>query len=342
MRRSKSGETDTLARHGKAIALLSGGLDSALAVALMTAQGMDVEGVFFSSPFCQCSRNGKCQAIDMARALGIRLKMITKDEEYIEVVRKPRHGYGRGLNPCIDCRIFMLRKAKEYAEKVGASIIVTGEVLGERPMSQHRRALEVIEKEAGLKGRILRPLSAKLLPETEAEENGLVDRDKLLDISGRSRKRQIELAKNLKIKGYACPAGGCLLTDKHFARRLRDLFNNKKRVALEDIELLKIGRHFRHGPSKIVVGRNEDENKRLLGLKKENEYHFEVSACGSPITLLQGPESEEAVKIAAVLTAHYSDCKDDQVLVMYGKEKLDKTIGISRIGAEEVDKLRIA
>lgn len=342
MYRSDGSEARTLTRHKRAVALLSGGLDSALAVALTIRQGVDVEAVFFSSPFCQCNRKGGCQAVDVARTLGIKLKIIMKDEEYLEVVRKPKHGYGRGLNPCIDCRIFMLRKAKLYAEEVGASLIVTGEVLGERPMSQHRRALELVEREAGLEGRILRPLSAKLLPKTEAEKTGLVKREELLDISGRSRKRQIELAENLGIAGYSCPAGGCLLTDKNFARKLRDLFKNMEKVTMRDVELLKVGRHFRYGPNKIVVGRNEDENRRLLDLKGKSEHHFEVPGYGSPVTLLQGPESQEAVRVAASLTAYYSDCKDYSILVKYGRENLDNTISVSRISREEVDKLRIA
>lgn len=341
MRRFKSTATHILTRRKKALALLSGGLDSTLAVALLIKQGVDVEGVFFSSPFCQCNRKGSCQVISVAEVLGIRLKMLRKDEEYIEVVRKPKHGYGKGMNPCIDCRIFMLRKAEEYAREIGASLFITGEVLGERPMSQHRRALDMIDKEAGLEGRILRPLSAKLLPETEAEKNGLVDRNQLLDISGRSRRRQIELAKNLELKGYSCPAGGCLLTDKHFVRRLKDLFKNMEKVTVQDIELLRIGRHFRVGPSKIVVGRDEDENKRLLDLKKESDYYFEVPECGSPITLLVGPKSEEAIMTAATLTLHYSDCRGNQTLVTYGKQNLDSAINVNQISKDEVDKLRV-
>ncbi len=338
----KSIETRTLVGTKKALALLSGGLDSTLAVALLTKQDIDVEGIFFSSPFCKCNRKGSCQAVDVARALGIRLKMITKDEEYLEVVRKPKHGYGKGMNPCIDCRIFMLRKAKEYADEMGASLIVTGEVLDERPMSQHRRALDLIEKESGLTGRILRPLSAKLLPETEAEKSGLVNRDQLLDISGRSRKRQIELAKNFNITGYACPAGGCLLTDPPFARRLKDLFKNTKKVTMRDIELLKVGRHFRRGSSKIIVGRDEDENKRLLTLKREDDYFFEIQGSGSPITLLQSPVSQGAIETAAALTLYYSDCKESRGVVTYGKERLDRNISIFFISKEEVDRLRIS
>ena len=235
----------------------------------------------------------------------------------------------------------MLRKAKEHAKKVGASFIITGEVLGERPMSQHRKALEVIEKKSGLEGLILRPLSAKLLPETEIEKKGIVNRDRLLDISGRSRKRQIQLAKHLRIKGYACPAGGCLLTDKNFANRLRDLFRTRRNVTTMDVELLKIGRHFRYGSSKIVVGRNEDENNRLLHLKKRSDFYLEVSRYGSPITVVQGQASKKTLEIAASLTAYFSDCKDVVAPVMYGKAKLNKKMRVPRISEEDVTKLRV-
>jgi tRNA U34 2-thiouridine synthase MnmA/TrmU len=283
----------------------------------------------------------RCQASEVARELGIKLKIMTKDREFIKIVRKPKHGYGKGLNPCIDCKILMLKEAKRYAEKVGAYFIVTGEVLGERPMSQHRRALEIIEREAGLKGRILRPLSARLLPETDVERDGTVERDKLLDIVGRQRKRQLETAKILGVTKYASPAGGCLLTDKYFSKRLRDLFRNSDNVTPRDIKLLKIGRHFRCGPNKIIVGRNEEENRLLLTLKRKSEYHFEVADCGSPITLLQGPVSEVAIRTAAALTAHYSDSEGSPVTVMYGKEEMNRKIDVTPISESDVRRLRI-
>jgi len=324
----------------KALALLSGGLDSTLAVKLLLDQGIEVEALNFVSPFCLCGRGG-CGASGVADRFHVPLKVISVGEDYLRVVRRPKHGYGKNMNPCIDCRIFMLKKAKKYAGETRAAFIFTGEVLDERPMSQHFEALRMIEEEAGLKNRILRPLSAKLLPETSIEKRGLVDRHKLLDIQGRSRKKQIELAKAFSIADYPCPAGGCLLTYKEFADKVRDLFKYQKRVTLKDIALLKLGRHLRFEENKIIVGRNEPENKTLLQMKSRSDYYFEVPNCGSPITILQGTKTKAAIEKAAALTAYYSDEKSSEVLVKFGKDSLDKTIKVARPSKEEVEKLRI-
>jgi tRNA-specific 2-thiouridylase len=324
----------------KALALLSGGLDSTLATRIVLDQGIEVEAVNFVSPFCLCEKGG-CGAVGVAKKFNIPLKVVSVGKDYLKMIRNPKHGYGRNMNPCIDCRIFMLRWAKKYAKEVGASFIFTGEVLGERPMSQHRQALEIIEKEAGLKGKILRPLSAKILPRTEAEEKGWMNRDKLLDIRGRSRKRQIETAREFNITDYPCPAGGCLLTYKEFAEKLRDLFEHKKRVTIEDVNLLKVGRHFRFEESKILVGRNESENKTLLQSKAKNDYCFEAQQCGSPITLLQGPKTRKAIKTAAGLTAYYSDWKTGEVSVKFNHGNMEKSIFVSIPSREEVERLRV-
>jgi tRNA-specific 2-thiouridylase len=257
------------------------------------------------------------------------------------MLRKPKHGYGRNMNPCIDCRIFIVKKAKKYAKEIGASFIFTGEVLDERPMSQHSRAMKIIEEEAGLKGKILRPLSAKLLPETVMEKKGLVNREKLLDIRGRSRKPQIKLAAGFNIKDYPSPAGGCLLTCKEYADKLRDLFKHKKRCSMADVSLLKAGRHFRFGENKIIVGRNEAENNLLAAEKAQNDYYFEVPDVGSPITILQGAKTKKTIRAAAALTAFYSDVKGDKVTVNFGRERIDKSIIVSAPTRAEVEKLRI-
>jgi tRNA U34 2-thiouridine synthase MnmA/TrmU len=235
----------------------------------------------------------------------------------------------------------MLKKAKKYAQEAGASFIFTGEVLDERPMSQHFKAMKIIEEEAGLENEILRPLSAKLLPETTVEKRGIVDRRKLLDIQGRSRKRQIRLAKEFSISDYPCPAGGCLLTYKEFADKVKDLFEYRRRVTMKDIALLKLGRHFRFEKSKIIVGRNESENQALSQTKSSTDYFFEVPKCGSPITILQGRKTKVAIEKAAALTAYYSDRKDAQVRVRFGKKSLDRATEVFRLNKEEVEKLRI-
>ncbi len=218
-------------------------------------------------------------------------------------------------------------------KKSGAKFIFTGEVLNQRPMSQYKKALDIIEKESGLKGLILRPLSAKLLPETIPEKKGWINRDKLLAIKGRSRKEQISLANKFNLN-YPCPAGGCLLTEKEFAKKIRDLFKHKKKINSDDMKLLKLGRHFRL-KDKIIVGRNERENKMLLKLKGKSIV-FEVPDIGSPTTLLQG-KSKKAIKVAAQLTAFYSDNKDKKVRVNYN----GKSIVVNQINKEEVEKLRI-
>ncbi len=324
----------------KALALLSGGLDSTLAVSLVQDQGIDVVAVNFVSPFCLCGRGG-CGAAGIAEQLQIPLKTISLGEEYLAIVKSPKYGYGKNMNPCIDCRILMFKKAKNYAEEIGASFLLTGEVLDERPMSQHRKALYIIEKEAELEGKIVRPLSAKLLPMTEAEKKGWIDKEKLLGIRGRSRKKQIELVKEFGIKDYPCPAGGCLLTNKEYAAKMRDLFEHEKKMSIKDALLLKIGRHFRFEESRIIVGRNETENERLRNLKDIDDYSFEVPDCGSPLTLLQGSKKEKAIETAAALTARYSDSKEKEIIVRFGVQEMNKTITTSKLSSEEIEQLRI-
>jgi tRNA-specific 2-thiouridylase len=325
----------------KALALFSGGLDSILAIKLILNQGIEVVALNFASPFCLCEKGG-CDVSEAAKRLGVSLKVVNADDEYLKMVRKPKHGYGKNMNPCIDCRTFIVKKAKKCAEEIDASFIFTGEVLGERPMSQHFKAMKIIEEEAGLKGEILRPLSARLLPETVVEKKGLVDRKKLLGIRGRSRKPQIKLAEEFNVTDYPGPAGGCLLTYKEYADKLRDLFQHKKRVSMADVASLKVGRHFRFGRNKIIVGRNEAENKLLTAKRGRNDYYFEVPDIGSPITVLQGAKTKKAIRAAGKLTAFYSDAKDGEVDVNFGREKLDRSVTVSVPARDEVERLRVA
>ncbi len=324
----------------KALALLSGGLDSILATKMILNQGIDVVAFNVRSPFCLCKKGG-CAAVDASKQLNIPLKVVLAGNDYLRMLRNPKHGYGRNMNPCIDCRIFLFKKAKKYAREIKADFIFTGEVLDERPMSQHYPAMRLIEKEAGLDGRILRPLSAKVLPETLVEKKGLVDRAKLLDLQGRSRKPQFKLAQEFSIKDFPCPSGGCLLTYKQYADKLRDLLNHKKRVSLKDISLLKVGRHFRLGENKVIVGRNESENKFLTAQKAPSDFCFELPVIVGPITILKGPKTKKAVKAAAELTAFYSDAKVGEVKVGFGREKLDKSIMVNVPKKEFVDSLWI-
>lgn len=253
----------------KAVALFSGGLDSILAIKIIQAQGIEVIGVNFKSPFF-----GLDKALVIAKDLNVNLEVIDITEELLKILKEPKHGFGKNMNPCIDCHALMFKKAGEYMTKIGAFFILSGEVLGERPMSQNRSSLSIIERESGFEGRILRPLSALLLPETIPEKEGLVERNKLLDISGRSRKRQIELAANMGIENYPSPAGGCKLTEPAFSKRLKDLFTQEK-YSLEEIELLKLGRHFRLGRDvKLVVGRNKNENEKIQKFFSRRRFTF--------------------------------------------------------------------
>jgi tRNA U34 2-thiouridine synthase MnmA/TrmU len=324
----------------KALGLLSGGLDSILATEIIQKQGIEVTAFNVRSPFCLCKKDG-CAAVDAAKQLNVPLKVVAAGNDYLRMLRNPKHGYGRNMNPCIDCRIFLMRKAKRYAEEIGAAFIFTGEVLDERPMSQHYPAMMLIEKEGGLKGKVLRPLSARLLPETEAEKKGLVDRSKLMDIQGRSRKLQFKLAEEFSIKDYPCPAGGCLLTCEEYAKKIRDLFTYKKHVSMSDIALLRVGRHFREGKNKIVVGRNEAENKLLVARKTPSEYHFELPTIVGPTTILQGPKTKKAIEVAAKLTAYYSDAKTGEVKVNFGRATLEKSLTVAVPTEAEVEKMRV-
>lgn len=296
----------------RALGLLSGGLDSVLAIRLVLDQGIPLTAFNVVTPFIseRCDYAG-----DIARQFGIPLIRLDAGDDYLELVRNPRYGYGKRMNPCLDCRIYMLRRAKEVARQAGASYIVTGDVLGERPMTQFGRSLEIQDKEADLEGLILRPLSAQLLPTTVPEREGWVDRSRLLGIRGRSRKPQLALAFELGIAGYRFPDGGCRLTNKEYSGRFRELLDNRDSVGRRDVQLLKIGRHFYHRQTRIIVGRNRRENELLLRFKNADEFVLEVPGCGSPITVIEGAGDDATLAFAAGLTARYSDAESTPVSV---------------------------
>jgi len=325
----------------RAISLFSGGLDSILATELIRRQGIEVVAFNVKTPFGIPKKDGVTEATQAAEQLKLPLKVLCVDKEYIKMLRNPKYGYGKNLNPCVDCKIFILKKAKQYAKEIGADFLFTGEVLGERPMSQHGPALKAIENEAGLKGKLLRPLSAKLLTETTVEKKGLVDRNKLLAIQGRSRKPQFALAKEYDITVYPSPAGGCLLTCEEYSKKLRDLFEHKKRLSMVDVALLRVGRHFRVGKNKIIVGRNEEENKFLVANKAKSDYCFELPTIVGPVSLLQGTKTKRAVETAAKLTAFYSDAKTQEATVKFGRDKLDGVVTVKLPQRVDVDKLRV-
>ena len=293
----------------QAITLLSGGLDSILATRVILDQGVEAKALNFVSVFCTCTPKGSsCSVARTAvQQLGICLKVVNTSEEFLEFVKDPKHGYGRNLNPCLDCRILMFRKAREYMRETGASFLVTGEVLGERPMSQRRDAMRLIEKEAGVQGLVVRPLSAALLEPSIPEREGWIDRGKLLSISGRCRKPQMELASGYGIADYPCPAGGCRLTDAGFAERMRDLMKHMPEFSLNDVQLLKVGRHFRLSPSaKAIVGRDEEENKTLRSLSRPFDASLEVLDLTGPLTIVRGQACREELLLSAAITARYS------------------------------------
>ncbi|MFQ5455447.1 MAG: hypothetical protein ACE5EA_04470 [Nitrospirota bacterium] len=294
----------------RCLALLSGGLDSTLAVKTILDQDIDVAAINFITPFCNCTgRSSGCkhQASMVAEQLGIEIKVKFKGMEYVEIIKNPVYGYGKNMNPCVDCRIFMHREAKKVMEEIGASFLITGEVLGQRPMSQRRDTLRIIERDSGLEGLIVRPLSAKLFPPTIPELKGIIDRNRLLAISGRSRRQQIDAADSYGLNGYLCAAGGCLLTDINYSKKIRDLFKYEKSYNMTDIKLLKIGRHFRiNEMTKVILGRKQEENDMLNNLKKEREHFISPVNFPGPAALIKGNLDSEILDIITGLILHYS------------------------------------
>jgi tRNA-specific 2-thiouridylase len=288
----------------KALLLFSGGLDSILAVRILMEQGIEVVPVYFKSYFF-----GPEIAEKSAKENGLKLRIEDISKEHLEIVKKPKFGWGASMNPCLDCHILMLKKAKEIMEKEKFDFVATGEVLGERPFSQTKNALLIVERESSLKGYLLRPLSAKLLEPTIPEKKGLVKREKLFDIQRRSRKRQIELAKKFKIKWYPQPSGGCILTDLEFGKKLRDLLEKYPEFDGNDIETLKLGRHFGEGKVKIIVGRNHEENLKLEKLKRKGDFIVKIENYPGPTVLIRPYEekaSKEIFKKAKDLIIKYS------------------------------------
>ncbi|MEW5797231.1 MAG: hypothetical protein AB1772_12860 [Candidatus Zixiibacteriota bacterium] len=301
-------------KRGHAIALFSGGLDSALAILLVLRQNIEVTALTFMTHFgCDLGDRSSCGSnpFPTAEKFGFNVKLMHLGQKFVNIVANPKYGRGKEMNVCVDCRILMLSEARALMEMTNADFIITGEVMGQRPFSQVKDKLNLTEREAGVKGRLLRPLSARLLPPTEVELSGLVDREQLEGIKGRSRQRQLELAKQFGLEDYPSPAGGCLLTDHGYSNRLRDLLAHTDRLTFDDLNLLKIGRHFRLAEdTKIVVGRNESENRQLMGMAREHHVTVELPDVGSPLTLLVGTASEPHLKAAGAITARYTSARE--------------------------------
>ncbi len=333
----------------KAIILLSGGLDSTIAAEIMHREGLELFAVNFKTPFCLCDRktsSGGCgsHSRKVADALGIELKMVNATDDFLEVLKKPKHGYGANMNPCIDCRILFFRKAKEVMNQVGASFVITGEVLGQRPMSQHKRQMDIIERESGLEGFVVRPLSAKLLPPTIPEKMGWINREHLLNIEGRSRRIQISLAKEFGINDYPCVAGGCLLTDAGFARKIRDLIKHDE-LNLPNIQLLKAGRYFRLSKeAKLVVGREEGENELLGRLTQDNDYFFTPVHINGPSAIGRGLFNPDLIELSCKIVARYCDREgNNYVEICYSKHPnvQESSLSASVLDENELNGLRV-
>ena len=305
----------------RALALISGGLDSQLAAKLVSDQGVEVIGVNYRTGFTTEENQGQFDDIERDLEIEIRRPRVN-EEDYLDLIKSPDHGYGSAMNPCIDCRALVLREAKSYMEEISADFVVTGEVLGQRPMTQRREPMEALKKDSGLGDRLLRPLSAKLLPPTLPEKKGWVNREELFDIEGRSRTVQLELAEEFGIDHYSQPSGGCLLTEEEFGHRLQELFDLKgrKKVTAEDVKLLRHGRHFRlPGDAKAIIGRNEEENNQLSQFESDF-WRLRVSEFPGPLTLVTKNATDEELAVAARLTARYSQGRNEDQLETVAKK----------------------
>ncbi|MCW8965050.1 MAG: tRNA (5-methylaminomethyl-2-thiouridylate)-methyltransferase [Gammaproteobacteria bacterium] len=323
----------------KAVALISGGLDSMLAAKVILDQGIHVEGINFYTGFCveghthairkkDKQKPKRNNALWTAEQLGIKLHIIDIVEEYKDILINPKHGYGANLNPCLDCKIFMVNKAQQWARENGFDFIITGEVIGQRPKSQRKETMPVIAEESGANDRLLRPLCAKNLPETLPEREGWVDRSKLYGLSGRSRKPQIAMANEFGLEDFAQPAGGCcFLTDPNYATKLADMWQHQgnKNYELDDIMLLKVGRHVRPNDHfKLIIGREEGENNFMQGYRKQFT-HMRVKDYAGPLVLLDGEPDTDDLALAARIIGRFSQ----------GKMADELNVGITRPGEEE-------
>ena len=343
-----------MSKQIKAVSLISGGLDSLLSTKLMIDQGVHVEGINFFTGFCveghthaiRKQKNDKQKrnnALWVAEQLGIKLHIVDVIEEYRDVLLNPKHGYGKNMNPCLDCKGFMVKKALEWIQQNDFDFIITGEVMGQRPMSQRKDTMPIVQEESGADDLLLRPLCAKHLPETKPEREGWVDRDQLLDFSGRTRKPQMALAKKYGFEDYATPAGGCcFLTDKQYSDKLVDMWQSRgnRDYQLDDLMMLKVGRHIRpNSRFKLIVAREEGEVKFLEGYR--NQYaNLYPTSCNGPLALIDGEPNQQDLQLAAKILARYSQGRDQTSVDI--EVKLDsgvmQQLSVAPFKAEEIKK----
>ena len=327
-------------RKSKAIGLFSGGLDSILATRLITEQGVTVVALNFKTPFAVPGRIPDEERLSkMAQLVGASLVSVDVGDDYLQIVAKPPMGYARQLAPCLDCIVYMLAKAKQLAREIHADFVFTGEVVGQRAVCQNKRALKAIERAAVLEGRLVRPLSAKLLEPTIPELTGLVRRERLLDLKGRSRRRQIRLAHEFGIFDYPIPGTGCMLLDKNYAARTRELVAHEQ-LTLHDIELLKVGRHFRlDSGAKVVIGRNEQENRTLEALARPEDVVCKpVEVMGPSVLLRAKKQTKKDSEIAVRIGARFSDAPDGKAVKFACG---DKTVSVKPYADEDMTAWRV-
>ncbi|NOQ93801.1 MAG: tRNA (5-methylaminomethyl-2-thiouridylate)-methyltransferase [Methylophaga sp.] len=344
-----------MAKQHKAVALISGGLDSLLAVRVLQEQGIEVEGINFYTGFCveghthairnhDKDKQKRNNALWAAEQLGIKLHIVDVIEEYKDVLLNPKHGYGANMNPCLDCKIFMVSKAVEWVKehhKEGFDFIITGEVIGQRPMSQRKEVMPIVAGESGADDILLRPLCAKNLAPTKPELEGWVDREKLYDFHGRNRKPQMALAKQFGFTDYASPAGGCcFLTDKNYSDKLVDLWEGRgsREYEMDDIMLLKVGRHLRPKPEfKMIIARDAGESKYLEGYRKQF-VTIQVISHNGPLSMVDGKIQTEDYELAAGIVARYGQGRDaEEVKVEISVPGQDvQTLNIKPLSIEQV------
>jgi len=333
-------------RKVKAVALYSGGLDSTLAILQMMKHGVEVEALTFLTHFgCDATDSSSCGSnpYPAAEKFNFRVKLAHLGQKFVNIVKNPQYGRGKNMNPCIDCRVLMISEARDYMEMVGGDFIITGEVVGQRPLSQRRFALDLVTKECGLDGRLVRPLSGRLLPPTLPEKTGLIKREWLLDIEGRSRHRQMALAAEFGLTEYPNPASGCLLTDRKYSDRLRDELRYNPDTRFNDLNLLKIGRHFRlSDKTKLVVGRDISENEALEALIEGSDYILEAKDHKSPTGLLRGEINEATLLTAASIVARYCDGRGfPEVMVEYRNHSDNGILAVAPATDDALETIRI-